>query len=227
MSNFRVKLAFHLKRLRALNAELSRYTPAILLKQAATYPTTHNKQACAYYLLLEKQAGIEKRALVSLLKLLGKGIFGTTKLVGRGIGGTYRLAEAGVGAAAPHIVNAVTATGRGGMNFMKHHPGKGALGVAGLTLAGQNYAYPVLKSLAESIIATGDEGATGISNFLKKLRNSYQAFDLDPNYPVISGSKPPKPIPYIHHDRGLDFIRPPEWKPGTRGEPYPDKRYYV
>ena len=71
MSNFRVKLAFHLKRLRALNAELSRHTPAILLKQAATYPTTHNKQACAYYLLLEKQAGIEKRAIAELARWLG------------------------------------------------------------------------------------------------------------------------------------------------------------
>jgi hypothetical protein len=237
MSNLNMKKqAFHLNRLLALNAELAKYTPAHLLKQAADYPTARNKQACAYYLGLKKQAAVEKKAFLRAL--------------GRALAGAYGLARSGIRSAAPHLGTAATAAGTGIKNFTVANPGKAVLGAGALTLGGEHYALPFLGDVGTTIKNRYNESETGVRNFLHRLRRGYDATISDPtsdysstgiNKPkpskVMESATPKAPIGIIPSkpSRWLEVEEPsippefksrslprefPQWRNGTRGQNY-------
>lgn len=159
-------IAFHANRLHILNTELAKYTPATLLKQAADYPTARNKQACAYYLGLKKQAAAEKKAF---LGLLGKGLMGAGRLVGS----AYTAARPALGTAAENAV-------RGVRIATKKAPIASLAGGSGLVLAGEHYGLPFLGDVANTVKDRYNESAKGFDEFMHRLSRGYNATTADP-----------------------------------------------
>ncbi len=121
------KQAFHANCLSSLNAEIARYNPASLLKQASTYPTTHNRQLCAYYLALTKQAAFEKKAfLKAILKALMKPKI--SLLPAAGLLGAYSYGPSAIKATGSAIGGAADAAVEGTQNLL-HRTGRGWQGL--------------------------------------------------------------------------------------------------
>ena len=230
-------IALRANRLHILNTELAKYTPATLLKQAAEYPTTRNKQACAYYLGLKKQAAVEKKAF---LKLLGKGLMGAGGL----IGSAYNAARPALGQAAENAV-------RGVRIATKKAPIASLAGGSGLVLAGEHYGLPFLGDVANTVKDRYNESAKGFDEFMHRLGRGYKATTADPTSDFASdgihkakkviesvtpkavtnsGIIPSKPSRYLEVEEGSipseyksrSLPRDnPQWRSGTRGRDYP------
>ena len=234
-------IAFHANRLHILNTELARYTPATLLKQAAEYPTTRNKQACAYYLGLKKQAAIEKKAIMSL--------------IGQGLKAGWGLLKAPFGATARgHMADAGKAALRGVEIATKKAPIASLAGFGGLTLGAEHVGLPFLGDVAEATKARYNDTEKGIGNFFHRLSRGYNATTADPTSDFASsginkakkviesatpkainsavtnsGIIPSKPsrylrveegsIPAEYRSRSLPESNP-QWRSGTRGRYY-------
>lgn len=234
-------IAFHANRLHILNTEIARYTPAVLLKQAAAYPTTRNKQACAYYLGLKKQAAIEKKAFLSL--------------IGQGLAGAGRLLAAPFGAVARgHMADAGKAALRGVSYATKKAPIASLAGAGGLTLGAEHFGLPFLGDVAEATKARYNDTEKGIGNFLHRLSRGYNATTADPTTDFASsginkakkviesatpksinsavtnsGIIPSKPYRYLRVEensipteyKSRSFPEDsPQWRSGTRGRNY-------
>jgi hypothetical protein len=162
MSNLLIKQA---NRLRILNAELARYNPASLIKQAADYPTTRNKQACAYYLGLKKQASIEKKAI---LKLLGNLLYGAGGLGWAGLKGL------GYG-----ISKGSRVAGRTAVDFTRANPAAGIIGGGALGLGIKDVGLPFAGDVIEAAKKRYNETDSGIAGIMNKFRRGIDAFSAD------------------------------------------------
>jgi hypothetical protein len=234
-------IAFRANRLHILNTEIARYNPANLIKQAADYPTTRNKQACAYYLGLKKQAAIEKKAILGLIN--------------QGLKATWGLLKAPFGATARgHMADAGKAALRGVEIATKKAPIASLAGAGGLTLGAEHFGLPFLGDVADATKARYNDTEKGIGNFFHRLSRGYNATTADPtadfsssginkakkviesvtpksiNSAVTnSGIIPSKPsrylrveegsIPAEYKSRSLPEINP-QWRSGTRGRYY-------
>lgn len=234
-------IAFHANRLHILNTEIARYTPAVLLKQAAEYPTTRNKQACAYYLGLKKQAAVEKKAILNL--------------IGQGLKAGWGLLKAPFGATARgHMADAGKAALRGVEIATKKAPIASLAGAGGLTLGAEHFGLPFLGDVAEATKARYNDTEKGIGNFFHRLSRGYNATTADPTSDFASsginkakkviesatpksinsavtnsGIIPSKPsrylrveessIPAEYKSRSLPESNP-QWRSGTRGRYY-------
>lgn len=234
-------IAFHANRLHILNTELAKYTPATLLKQAADYPTTRNKQACAYYLGLKKQAAVEKKAFL--------------KALGKILGGAYGVAKGAVTGAAPHVGKAMSGAATGVRNYTVANPLKAVAGGGALGLTGEHYVLPFLGDVANTVKDRYNESAKGFDEFMHRLGRGYKATTADPtsdfasdginkakkviesvtpkavtNTAINSGIIPSKPSRYLEVEEGSipseyksrSLPRDnPQWRSGTRGRDYP------
>jgi hypothetical protein len=234
-------IAFRANRLHILNTEIARYNPANLIKQAADYPTTRNKQACAYYLGLKKQAAVEKKAI---LGLIGQGLRGLGGLLAAPFGATARGYYGQAGKATLDAARAATVKA----------PIASLAGAGGLTLGAEHFGLPFLGDVAEATKARYNDTEKGIGNFLHRLSRGYNATTADPTTDFASsginkakkviesatpksinsavtnsGIIPSKPsrylrveegsIPAEYKSRSLPEINP-QWRSGTRGRYY-------
>jgi hypothetical protein len=234
-------IAFRANRLHILNTEIARYNPANLIKQAAAYPTTRNKQACAYYLGLKKQAAIEKKAI---LGLIGQGLRGLGGLLAAPFGATARGYYSQAGKATLDAARAATVNA----------PIASLAGAGGLTLGAEHFGLPFLGDVATATKARYNDTEKGIGNFFHRLSRGYNATTADPTSDFASsginkakkviegvtpksinsavtnsGIIPSKPsrylrveegsIPAEYKSRSLPEINP-QWRSGTRGRYY-------
>lgn len=212
MSNLLIKQA---NRLRILNAELARYNSASLIKQAAEYPTTRNKQACAYYLGLKKQASIEKKAF---LKLLGQMIHGLGGLGWAGLKGTAQGLHYGARQA-----------GRSAVDFTRAYPAAGLVGGGATALGIKEIGLPFAGDVIEAAKKRYNESESGIGNVLNKFRRGIDAFNSDSttdysspgvnkSRKVIESAKPETGLqPYVRQKPPIIMeINPDSVAPGTQ-----------
>jgi hypothetical protein len=212
MSNLLIKQA---NRLRILNAELARYNPASLIKQAAEYPTTRNKQACAYYLGLKKQASIEKKAI---LKLLGNIIGGAAGLGWAGLKGVYTGLKKGTRVATHNAAE-----------FTKNYPLAGIAGGGAGALGIKEIGLPFAGDVIEAAKKRYNESESGIGAVLNKFRRGIDAFSSDSttdysspgvskSRKVIESANPKSGIqPYQHQKPPVIMeINPDSIPPGTQ-----------
>lgn len=230
-------IALRANRLHILNTELARYSPATLLKQAADYPTTKNKQACAYYLGLKKQAAVEKKAFL--------------KALGKILGGAYGVAKGAVTGAAPHVGDAMRGAATGVRNYTVANPLKAVAGGGALGLTGEHYVLPFLGDVANTVKDRYNESAKGFDEFMHRLGRGYSATTADPTSDFASsginkakkviesvtpkavtnsGIIPSKPSRYLRVEESSipdDFKSrslpedAAQWRSGTRGRDYP------
>ena len=229
-------IAFHANRLHILNTELAKYTPATLLKQAADYPTARNKQACAYYLGLKKQAAVEKKAFL--------------KALGKMLGGAYGVTRGAVAGASPYLGQAARGAATGVKNYTVANPLKALAGGGALTLTGEHYGLPFLGDVANTVKDRYNESAKGFDEFMHRLGRGYSATTADPTSDFSSsginkakkviesvtpkavtnsGIIPSKPSRYLEVEESSipdDFKSRslprdnPQWRSGTRGRDY-------
>jgi len=212
MSNLLIKQA---NRLRILNAELARYNPASLIKQAAEYPTTRNKQACAYYLGLKKQASIEKKAI---LKLLGNLLYGAGGLGWAGLKGL------GYG-----ISKGSRVAGRTAVDFTRANPAAGIIGGGALGLGIKDVGLPFAGDVIEAAKKRYNETDSGIAGIMNKFRRGIDAFSSDSatdysspgvskSRKVIESAKPGTGIqPYVPQKPPvIMYVNPDSIAPGTQ-----------
>ena len=194
MSNLLIKQS---NRLRILNAELARYNPASLIKQAADYPTTRNKQACAYYLGLKKQASIEKKAFLKLLGQLlhGAGGLGWAGLKGLGYG----------------ISKGTRVAGRTAVDFTRANPAAGIAGGAGLGIGIKEVGIPFGGDVIEAAKKRYNETDSGIAGIMNKFRRGIDAFSSDSSSDYSSPGTPK------NNAGGLNNVNP-RLRPGI--QPY-------
>jgi len=229
-------IALRANRLHILNTEIARYNPANLIKQAADYPTTSNKQACAYYLGLKKQAAVEKKAFL--------------KALGKILGGAYGVAKGAVTGAAPHVGDAMRGAATGVRNYTVANPLKAVAGGGALGLTGEHYVLPFLGDVANTVKDRYNESAKGFDEFMHRLGRGYKATTADPTSDfssdginkakkviesvtpkaITSGIIPSKPSRLLEVEEGSipdDFKSRslprdnPQWRSGTRGRDYP------
>lgn len=212
MSNLLIKQA---NRLRILNAELARYNPASLIKQAAEYPTTRNKQACAYYLGLKKQASIEKKAI---LKLLGNLLYGA--------GGMGWAGLKGLGSG---ISKGTRVAGRTAVDFTRANPAAGIIGGGAGALGIKEIGLPFAGDVIEAAKKRYNESESGIGAVLNKFRRGIDAFNSDSttdysspgvnkSRTVIESAKPGTGLqPYVRQKPPIIMeINPDSVAPGTQ-----------
>jgi len=212
MSNLLIKQA---NRLRILNAELARYNPASLIKQAAEYPTARNKQACAYYLGLKKQAAIEKKAF---LGLLGRIIHGAGGLGWAGLKGIYKGLGKGTRVATHNAAE-----------FTKAYPLAGIAGGGAGALGIKEIGLPFAGDVIEAAKKRYNESESGISAVLNKFRRGIDAFSSDPSSDysspsvnksrqVIESANPKSGLqPYVRQKPPIIMeINPDSVAPGTQ-----------
>lgn len=169
-------IAFHANRFHILSTELAKYTPATLLKQAADYPTTRNKQACAYYLGLKKQASIEKKAF---LKLLGQMIHGAGGLGWAGLKGIHKGMGKGIRTATHNAAE-----------FTKAYPLAGIAGGGVGALGIKEYGIPFVGDVIEAAKKRYDETDSGITGIMNKFRRGIDAFSADSSSDYSSPGAP-------------------------------------